>query len=264
MNKFTGQVDAGYLKQAAVAFAPIKQASYGKMKLSAGHAVLDVGCGPGVDAIELGKIVTPSGRVVGVDHDEKMIEAALVQIRRLEMDDFVTFEKADAVGLPFESNEFDGCRSERVFMHLPRPDRALEEMIRVVKPGGRIVVVETDWPSLSVNCAYPDIERTLSDYRNHRVLTSGYAGRSLYGLFRAKKMSDIDIEVLPLFTTDLNLFYALSVQETVENQALAEGAIGKRELDDWRFDLKSKMDDDAFFASVNMIMISGGKTVQTE
>ena len=258
-DSFTGQVDINYLEQAARTFVPLKQASYERMQISPGQRVLDVGCGPGLDTIELSKIVTQQGTSIGVDHSDEMIAEATEKARQLKIESFVKFQQADAENLPFETEYFDSCRSERLFMHLPRPELVLTEMTRVIKPSGKIVVMDTDWPSLSIDCDYPWIEQALSGYRNNKVLTSGFVGRKLYRMFKNQSLTDINIEIIPLHTTDLNLFYALSVQETVENQAVSEGVISQQQLDEWRLNLRENMENDVFFASVNIIILSAGK-----
>jgi len=215
MSSFNGKVDINYLQQAARIFAPIKQQSYAKMQLKPGDVVLDAGCGPGIDAFALVEIVTSTGQVIGIDHDRKMLDQANQQAREMAIDDRLHFQQADVCNLPFSDNHFNSCRSERLFMHLHHPGKALREIARVTKPGGRVVIVDTDWGSLSIDITMPEMERILFQYRIDKIINNGYSGRSLHRLFQENHFSDINIEVFPLFTTDVDLFYALSVQEIV-------------------------------------------------
>jgi SAM-dependent methyltransferase len=107
----------------------------------AGAAIIDVGCGTGEDTRALQDAVGPSGRAVGVDASEHLIAEAR---RRAEAagkpGEYVV---ADATALPFAADEFDGCRCDRTLQHLEAPGQALAEMMRVVRPAGRVVVTET-------------------------------------------------------------------------------------------------------------------------
>lgn len=259
MTKFKGPVDVDYLKKAGEIFASIKQISYEKMQIKQGDTVLDLGCGPGIDAIELGRLVSPNGLVIGVDYDEAMLAKALEQVEALKMSHIISFHQGDASSLAFSDNYFDSCRSERLFMHLNNPDQVISEVRRVTKPGGSVVIIDTDWASLSIDCQSVRTERLLLKYRLENLIPNSYSGRSLYRLFNKAYFSDIQIDVFPLYTNDLELFYALSLQECVENKALSDNIITQKELEQWRMELKQAALDNAFYCSVNMIMVSGIK-----
>jgi ubiquinone/menaquinone biosynthesis C-methylase UbiE len=91
------------------------------------------------------------------------------------------------MSLPFETDYFDSCRSERLFQHLSNPAQALSEMTRVTKSGGWVVVLDTDWGSLSTNSDETDIERRLARFMAESFLQNGYSGRKLYRLFKTTK-----------------------------------------------------------------------------
>ncbi len=257
MSSFNGKVDIDYLQQAAQIFAPIKQQSYAKMQLETGNLVLDAGCGPGIDALALAEIVTAAGQVIGIDHDQEMLDQANRQAREMAIDGYLHFQQSDVCNLPFPDDYFHSCRSERLFMHLHQPGKALREIARVTKPGGRVVIVDSDWASLSIDNPMPEMERILSQYRIDKIINNGYSGRSLHRLFRENHFAEINIEVFPLFTTDVNLFYALSVQEIVENQALTDNLISERQLADWRSHMQQAAASDTFYSSINIVMVSG-------
>jgi ubiquinone/menaquinone biosynthesis C-methylase UbiE len=109
--------------------------STGMLNLRLGQRILDVGCGPALDAAELSARIGARGELVGVDLSEAMITAA--RRRAGALDTPTRFEIASAYDLPFDEASFDACRAERLFMHLPEPQRALPEMRRVTRPGGR-------------------------------------------------------------------------------------------------------------------------------
>jgi ubiquinone/menaquinone biosynthesis C-methylase UbiE len=259
MNNYQGYVNKAYLENASQVFNEIKQFSYDEMRISSGNQVLDVGCGPGIDVVQLTKYVTEAGKVFGVDHDKEMIENAKNLSESENVADRVELNAQDVTTLSFESDFFDSCRSERVFMHLENPLAALKEMHRVTKPKGRVVVIDSDWSSLSIDSNLVDTENTLLQFYRNKVLTSGYAGRSLFRLFRETGFTDIQIKIFPLFTLDLATFSQLIRRETVEDFALEAGVISKVELEKWRDRLQKAAEGGCFFGSMNIISVSGEK-----
>lgn len=98
--------------------------------------LLDVGCGTGDEVRALAHAVGPRGRSVGVDASAVMVAEA--QHRHAASGLPVAFVVGDAQHLAFADASFDRCRAERVLMHLDDPERALAEMRRVVRSGGRL------------------------------------------------------------------------------------------------------------------------------
>jgi enediyne biosynthesis protein CalE5 len=107
--------------------------------ISAGHHVLDVGSGTGHPAIPAAQLVGPSGHVTGVDLAEEMLEVARRKAARLEVGQ-VIFQQADVTSLSFDADRFDAVTSRFCLMFLPQLDRTLQEIFRVLKPGGRVAV----------------------------------------------------------------------------------------------------------------------------
>jgi ubiquinone/menaquinone biosynthesis C-methylase UbiE len=111
-------------------------------QLEPGESVLDVGCGTGTLAIAARRQVGQSGSVCGVDASSEMIARASRKARRARLD--VSFSVGVAQSLVFTDARFDAVTSTLMLHHLPRPARqeCVGEMRRVVKPGGRVLVVD--------------------------------------------------------------------------------------------------------------------------
>jgi demethylmenaquinone methyltransferase / 2-methoxy-6-polyprenyl-1,4-benzoquinol methylase len=105
-----------------------------------GDRALDVACGTGDLAIELSRRVGPSGSVVGSDFSEPMLERARAKSRA------VTWEWANALDLPYTDDGFDAATVGFGARNFSDLDRGLAEMARVVRPGGRVVVLEITVP----------------------------------------------------------------------------------------------------------------------
>ncbi|MFU8772013.1 MAG: methyltransferase domain-containing protein, partial [Anaerolineales bacterium] len=135
-----GYVDSKYLQIAGEFLNQLKQRTYTRMQIEIGNKVLDVGCGPGIDAIELSQLVGDSGEVYGVDYDKAMVTEAEQRARKAGVSAWVKYKQSDAASLPFETGYFYSCRSERLFQHLHNPAKTLDEMARVTKVNGWVVV----------------------------------------------------------------------------------------------------------------------------
>lgn len=123
-----------------------------------GDALLDVGCGIGDVARSVAAAVAPNGRVVGIDASESMLAVAR---QRAAADGLqATFRAGDAMALDEPDESFDLCRSERVLQWLPDLTAAVGEMVRVLRPGGRLSLIDTDWRTFTVDL--PDLELPLA------------------------------------------------------------------------------------------------------
>jgi arsenite methyltransferase len=109
--------------------------------LNPGDAVLDLGCGVGVDSLVAARLVEPGGRVVGIDVTPAMIAQARAHQARLGLTN-VSFQVADAEALPFPASHFDAVISNGVFNLTLNKAQALAEVHRVLKPGGRLLLAD--------------------------------------------------------------------------------------------------------------------------
>jgi SAM-dependent methyltransferase len=112
-----------------------------------GERGLDIGCGPAFLACELGHEVGPAGRIVGLDESPEMLEVARARIAREGLGDRVEVRQGDAARLDFPDGSFDFATVVQVYLYVSDVEGALAEATRVLRPGGRLAVVDTDWDS---------------------------------------------------------------------------------------------------------------------
>jgi hypothetical protein len=141
--------------------------------------------------------------------------------------------------------------------HVPNPAAVLAEMARVTKPGGWVVVLDADWSTLSIATPEVDLERRLSRYRLEHVITNGYVGRQLYGLFKAQQFTEIVVELRPIFLTDYAVGRSGTLLDLVESGALAAGAISEEELQRWRQSLEQAQAGGAFYLHLLTVLVAG-------
>lgn len=106
-----------------------------------GDAVLDVGCGGGVDTMVAAMMAGPTGSAKGIDSTPEMLERAERNLTRAGLTN-VTFQQASGESLPFPDASFDVVISNGVFNLIPDKQKALLEALRVLKPGGRLMIAD--------------------------------------------------------------------------------------------------------------------------
>ena len=110
------------------------------------------GCGPGFYVAELLDEVGPDGSIVGLDVSPTMLAVAA---KRSEGKPNVAFHEADATALPVGDGEFDAALCVQVLEYVPDPSAALRELHRALRPGGRVLVWDVDWATVSWHSSDP-------------------------------------------------------------------------------------------------------------
>ena len=128
-------------------------------KIIEGSRVLDVGCGTGVDTILAGMMVGPNGSAVGVDMVPEMIARAESNLKMTGMDT-VSFQTTAGENLPFPDDTFDVVISNGVINLIPDKEGALTEILRVLKPGGRLMVAD----QIAVASVQKDIQARVASW----------------------------------------------------------------------------------------------------
>ena len=254
-----GYVNTEYLQIVGKFVKDLKLRTYELMKIQPGQKILDVGCGPASDTIQLAQLVGQAGKVFGVDNDQAMIDEAERRAEKEGVAGWVKHKIADSGSLPFDTSDLDAVRSERLFQHLLEPERTLSEMIRVTKSGGWIVVLDTDWGSFSFDTSEVDIERRLVRVYAEKQVNNGYSGRQLYRLFHQQKLTNITVELYPLFVTNYALARQVTLFDKTEQIALTTGIVTEEEMQRWHADLEQADSHNAFFCSVTMVLVAGRK-----
>jgi ubiquinone/menaquinone biosynthesis C-methylase UbiE len=204
-----------------------KARSFDLLALADGDHVLDVGCGTGEDARSIaGRF--PGVSVVGIDASEDKIREA--RARTLGLPRPVDFRAGDAYALPFEDETFDASRADRVFHHLVDPEKALAEMARVTRPGGRVVVSDTDYDSLVVEALDLELTRRILAHHADRM-ESGRIGRRLRGLLLDAGLGPVAVTPYAAVATEYDE-EVLKLRDKAE-RAAAAGAIAPADGARW-------------------------------
>lgn len=164
-----------------------------------GERVLDAGCGPGFYVSEILERVGPEGSVVGVDASAAMLGLAA---RRSEGQGNVSFHEGDVRALPVPDADFDRVLSVQVLEYVGDIPAALNELLRVLRPGGRVLIWDVDWATVSWHSRDPArMERFLRAWDDH--LADPSLPRTLAARMREAGFEDVEMEGHAFATADL-------------------------------------------------------------
>jgi ubiquinone/menaquinone biosynthesis C-methylase UbiE len=199
------------------------------LELGPDQNCLDVGSGLGEDARAIAGLY--GARVVGIDRNSRMVAEAT---RRAAASPRLDFVPADAAHLPFADAAFDGAWVKRTLMHLPNPERAIGEMARVVRSGGRIVAVEPDLEVVLIDSSLAGATRKVLA-RRAASFASPWVGRQLRGLLLASGLTDVRVLVHHTEFTDL-----ASAERVLRLLELARSVLTPEEWASWEEDLRAR------------------------
>jgi len=221
-----------------------------RMNLAAGHKVLDLGCGIGGATFAIADVAGPTGLVAGVDISSAMIEVAR---RRASNRSGLEFRVAEACALPFPNAFFDSARSERVFLYLPDRLAAIHEMMRVVKPGGRLCLVDTDFDSTAIYSTNPALTRKMTSIVAASVPNPN-SGRELPALARQAGLRDIKTEIFAIATPHEFLLRAMT---GALFKAAEDGIVPRSEVEEWMLEQATLQARGDFFQMWLSVLVSG-------
>jgi len=150
--------------------------------LKKGFRILDCGCGVGSITLDLAELVAP-GQVIGVDMDEGQLRIARANAKERVLTN-VTFEQGDIYELRFELGTFDAALAHTLLYHLSDPVRALQELRRVLKPGGIAAISDDDFDTVTISPEHPFVKRLTEIWKKVVLFNGGnpFYSRNLRGL----------------------------------------------------------------------------------
>ena len=216
--------------------------------LRPGERVLDLGSGPGFMTLEAGRMVGEEGAVFGVDKSAPML--ALAQ-ERCASQSHVSFREADALSLPFEDGGFDAAIVSQVYEYVVDMEAALTELFRVLRPGGRALIMDTDWGSLVWSAQDAErAKRIFTAWDAH--LADPHLPRRLSQLLHGAGFEIVDSRVLPLLNTEYPAEnYSHGMVSVIVPFVIRKGGVPKEEAKAWAEDLMVLGELGEYFFSLN-------------
>jgi ubiquinone/menaquinone biosynthesis C-methylase UbiE len=219
-----------------------------------GERVLDIGSGPGFLVASLADAVGAGGAVHGLDQSAPMNAVARDQIASRP---WASVDDGDALALPYADGSFDAAVSTQVYEYVADIPRALSELRRVLRPGGRALVLDTDWDSLVWHVA---------DRQRHRRIMAAWDEHlvhphlpcTLPGHLRRAGFRVTGRHLIPLFnaTYEPDTFSALNM-ETIARFVVGRQGLTQADADAWLADLRERGAEDDYLFSVNRYCFLG-------
>ena len=186
----------------------------------AGEKALDIGCGPGLTTQALAQKIGTTGKVIGVDIAAPMLAIAL---RRCENLPQVSFEQCDILSMPYDTASFDIALATQVYEYVEAIDAALVELARVVRSGGRVLLVDTDWES----CVWASsddtrMRRVIDTWNQH--IPEPQLPRTLKQRMERAGFDDVKVDVIPL----VNLAYDSHTYSIGMSKVIGDFAEGRK------------------------------------
>lgn len=210
-----------------------------------GEQVLDVGCGSGAVTRAMARLVAPDGRATGLDASPALLAFARQYAEEEAPGQSIDFREGDCRSLPFPDASFDAVLAATVLSHVPDAERALAEMVRVTRPGGRVGVFDFDADSFVI--AHPDralTRRIVASYSDHATINGGLT-RELPGRLAGLGLANVGIRGFMPIDREPGSFYA-GLAERAAAGAAQMGDITSEELAAWIAQLKDEFTAGSF------------------
>jgi ubiquinone/menaquinone biosynthesis C-methylase UbiE len=222
-----------------------------RMQIAAGQKVLDLGCGIGGATFLVADLTGPQGLAAGVDVSSALIDVAK---QRAGARPGIEFRIGDACAIPYPDGCFDAARSERVFLYLPDRIGAIQEMKRVVKPGGRVCLIDTDIDSTAIYSANPILTRKMTSIVAASMPNPNSA-RELPALARKAGLEDIQVDTFSI--TSPHGFLVRSMSDSLLKAADQGVARTKEEVAEWLGEQAALQARGDFFQAWLFVMVTG-------
>jgi arsenite methyltransferase len=221
------------------------------LALRPGERVLDVGSGPGLLVAEMAQAVGPAGHVTGLDVSDAMLALGQRRCADLTGTGRPSFIKADATALPFADGAFDVAVSTQVYEYVADLPTALAELHRVLRPGGRTLILDTDWDSIVWHATdAKQMTRLLAAWMER--FADPYLPRTLARRLRDAGFQVDRRDVLVLLNPEYDPnTYSIANGEIMADFAVTQGRLTRDEADAWTQDLYRLGEEGQYFFSLN-------------
>lgn len=228
------------------------------LALRPGEQVLDVGCGSGAVTRDIARRIAPGGRVVGLDASLALVALARELAEAASLRDLIELRVGDVRSLPYPDDSFDAVLAATVLVHVPEGERAIPEMVRVTRPGGRVGVFDLDGDSILI--AHPDraLTRRIVAAASDHATVDGWLARRLPGLLERAGLAEVRVRGFMPLEREPASFYGKGAERAAE-VALESGAISAEEHRRWLDGLRAEQAAGTFLGGRLHIFAWGSK-----
>jgi len=213
-----------------------------------GERVLDIGCGPGHLVREIADLVEPGGSAVGVDISQDMLRLAAEQGAQVM--------HTPDIALPLDSRSIDAAVATQVYEFVADLPAALAELHRVLRPGGRAVILDTDWDSLVWHSSDPiRMQQVIDGWRSRTA--DPCLPRTLTRLLRDAGLRVTRRQTFTIF--DVSGAPGSYSTHQIEHLGASAIDVDASIVEAWANDLRARARDDDYFFSLNRYLFLAAK-----
>jgi ubiquinone/menaquinone biosynthesis C-methylase UbiE len=165
------------------------------LALAPGQTALDLGCGPGYVAAQIARLVGPNGRVHALDVNADFVARARAVAAEAGVEKRVDVQHLTGERFPLPDASCDRALAKNVLEYVPSVDATLRELHRVLKPGGTLTAMDSDWAFVLIEPLTPDEVRELFSAAAP-AFREPYIGRKLRASFRRAGFRDVQVDVV--------------------------------------------------------------------
>ncbi|MEU6674374.1 methyltransferase domain-containing protein [Streptomyces sp. NPDC046925] len=213
-----------------------------------GDCFLDVGAGAGDSALAL--TAESGARVVVAD-------SSLTMAGTMRKGGLTHITVADGHHLPFRASSFDGAWADRVLQHVADPARVLDEMVRVVRPGGRIVLADPDYATQVLDIEDQQLAARVLRFRAESGLRNGTLAHRHPGMLAARGLADVTAEARTLVVRDAESVDNVLGLRSWAHTAATRGHLDSRDADRFAAQFDRAVRTGRFTYAVTFFLASG-------
>ena len=219
--------------------------------IAPGMRILDVGCGFGLETLRLAAEAQDRGLIAGVDLSRDFIDMARQRAQTEGVD--IDFRVSDAAALPYEDAYFDCVRSERLLIYLEDVTAALGEMKRVLRPNGRVALIEPDFSTTTLNVPDRALLRKVIEYEVDTAVVQSWLPGQLSGMLSGLGFSEIVLASRVLvFPRALGASYFSNIGQ----HAAEAGAITPAEQEAWQAGIDRLAETETLFGNIGYFLFT--------
>lgn len=227
-----------------------RQFTLQKLSLKPDEHVLDIGSGPGFLAQSMAELVGPDGAVHGVDLSAEMIRRSVDR----NAHNWVTYSQADATDLSVADQSYDVVVSTQVAEYVPDISAFCAEAFRVLRPGGRGLIMATDWNTIAWHTDNSDrMQKVMDAFKSH--CANSILPRTLAPVLRDAGFEIIAVSSYPIVNIGWDAGnYSCSSIPFIVGYIKTQISLPAAELDAWAAELKQLADDGRYYYATNRMI----------
>ena len=232
-------------------FAAIRERYLDAVGLPAAGRIHELGCGTGAVCRSIAARPGFTGTVVGSDLSANLVGRATALAADSGLGN-VTFYQADGQGSDAHDGQYDMVLAHTVVSHVVEPTSFLREMVRLARPGGKIVIHDGDYASLTYDSGNPDLDRKMPGLYGKAIIANPYVMREMPRLLRQLDVA-ISHAIGDVIVETVEGDYFSSLAENYGPIAVAAGVVDAAEVTAWNQGIAQAQSEGVFFASCNFM-----------